>query len=181
MDSSDDDEPTRVQPNQQDRDFRDFLANVVTMESIHKVVQVQHQTPLKKKITVRPYMLSMRVVTPAKHPVTELTTLLTTSNQTFSNNNTVGSIPPAPYQQTFQTTISLLAGVTTNMQAMSASLSYNDVVRDGGNSNDKDMAPRILLTYTNVKDEFYECELTFEELSNHVRDTISTNHEREKI
>jgi hypothetical protein len=161
----------------QDKEFREYIANVAALESIHKIVHVQHYTSSKKKkqekrkTKTKPYLLSLRVVTPAKHPVSSATTLITTSNQTFSNSGqsarTLGSssIPLAPYQKPSLNTVSLLAGFTSNL-----SLTFHDIIREGENLNNKEMAPRILLTYTNVRDEFYESELTYDELSMHRKD-----------
>ncbi|KAL0479018.1 hypothetical protein AKO1_007951 [Acrasis kona] len=145
-----------------EQDFKQYLSCINTLESIHKVVQVQHKVNSRKnKTKTKPYLLSLRVVTPVKHPVSSETALLTTSNQTFSDGR-----PTAPHKSAANT-VSLLAGITTNMHQLSGTLTYNEVVREGANSNKRDMAPRILLTYSNIKDELYECELPFDELSAH--------------
>lgn len=101
-------------------EFQEFLKQIATFESIHKIV-----TDKKR----RRNLISLRVITPTKDPFTDSIRFETTN-----------SLSPQS-----QTTLSLLTNIS-----------------------DSSKAPRFLLTYTNVKDEFYECELTYNELVTHV-------------
>jgi len=166
-------------------EFIEYTKQLSKLESIHKITHINQI----------PYLVSLRVIRPCRNSITNDTYNLTTSNQTFSNqhqnDHNTGAKFAFPQVTGIhlpnQSTVSLLAALQHSLAggAHSASIVGQQTMPtmtldylqnlDKITDKHKENGLKLLLTCTNINDEYYEAELGFDELQEH-RKKISMSH-----
>jgi hypothetical protein len=147
------------------KDISEYMRYIIRLESIFRtlrspptfIVPPQKLKPSKPS----PWIVSMRVITPLLHPISQEQISVTTSNHTSSNESGDNEKVIA------NNTLSLLANLPSHM-TMSGTQIQQTIQQSLFSGNlDKRMIPRLLFTCTNVNNELYEAELAYEDLINH--------------
>ena len=150
------------------KDLNEYIKFVIRLESIFRALRSPPSyiiPPTKqRKNTNSPWLVSLRVVTPLLHPISHEQITVTTSNQTTNSQN---EEKPSNTNRAANT-LSLLANLPSHATISGTQIqqTIHQSLYNASTSGivDKRMVPRLLFTCTNISDEFYEAELTYEGL-----------------
>ena len=180
--NDDDDDDDSYESFARKREMTEYIRTVISLETIFKTYRGQptYLAPPKNSSSTKshvPWIISMRIITPVIHPISKETMAITTSNcnlssELFVNKKNGGSSLLRENKEVSSVqidTLSLLANLPSHMSTVSGTHITSTIKQTfergiTGGSIQKNIVPRLLIVCTNVLDELYELEATFEDL-----------------